>query len=249
MKYFIATIYLTILCFLLLSNVHAWEMPSCLRVSGGSGMWFTTLQGDLIQSDRTKLDLTENLGLKRDDLVWTFFAEARIKNIHVLRVRAEPYSAYEQSGGDSSLRVKDARIGYDLDFYMSPQLLFGANVDLDILNVDTRVRNVVVANSTFNYNDSSTRAIPTLGFHAIFYPIMNGISLRPTATARVNWWSYGTLESWDWKAGGGVDIPVTNLWTWSVNAGYRFWHLKFKRDTDTLDMNRSGFFLESSLLF
>jgi len=212
-------------------------------------MWFSTLQGDLIQSDRTKLDLTENLGLKRDDLVWSFFASTRIKNVHVLRVRAEPYSAYEQSGGDSSLRVKDARLGYDLDFYMAPQVLFGANFDLDILNVDTRVRNVVVANASFSYNDGSTKAIPSLGLHATFYPVMTGISLRPTASARVNWWSYQTLESWDWEAGGGVDIPVTNLWTWSVNAGYRFWHTKFKRDIDTLDMNRSGFFLESSLLF
>ena len=69
-------------------------------------MWFTTLQRNLIQSDRTKLDLTENLGLKRDDLVWTFFAEARIKNIHVLRVRAEPYSADQQSGGDLRFESK-----------------------------------------------------------------------------------------------------------------------------------------------
>ena len=249
MKHLLVTTWLTVLCFLLLSNVHAWEMPSCVRVSGGSRMWFATLQGDLIQSDRTKLDLTENLGLKRDDLVWDFFASTRIKNIHVLRVRAEPYSAYEQSGGDSSLRVKDARLGYDCDFYLAPQLLFGANFDLDIVNIDTRVRNVVVGNASFSYNDSSTKTVPSLGLHAIFYPIMNGISLRPTASARVNWWSYQSLETWDWEAAGGVDIPVTNLWTWSVNAGYRFWHIKFKRDIDTLDMNRSGFFLESSLLF
>ena len=249
MKNIIITTWLTILCFLLLSNVHAWEMPGYLRVDGGSRMWFTTLQGDLIQSDRTKLDLVGNLGLKGDDLVWSYSICARIKNIHVLRLRAEPYDIYDQPGGGSSLRVRDLRIGYDLDFYMSPQVLFGANIDLDVLNVDTRVANVTVANSSFSYNNNDTRAVPTLGFHTTFYPIMTGISLRPTASARVNWWNYRNLETWDWEAGGGVDIPVTNLWTWSVNAGYRFWHTKFKRDIDTLDMNRSGFFLESSILF
>ena len=163
MKHFLITTWLTILCFLLFSNVYAWEMPSCVRVSGGSRMWFSTLQGDLIQSDHTKLDLTENLGLKRDDLVWSFFASTRIKNVHVLRVRAEPYSVYEQSGGDSSLRVKDARLGYDCDFYMAPQVLFGVNFDLDILSVDTRVRNVVVANASFSYNDASTKGSPEPG--------------------------------------------------------------------------------------
>ena len=249
MKNILITIWLTILCFLILSSVHAWEVPAYIRVDAGSRMWFTNLQGDLIQSDRTKLDLTENLGLKRDDLVWSYFIGARIKNINVLRFRAEPYDAYEEAGGGSSLRVRDFRLGYDLDFYMSPQVLFGANIDLDILNVETSAVNVTVANSSFSYDDNRTRAVPTLGFHTIFYPIMTGISIRPTASARVNWWNYQNLETWDWEAGGGVDIPVTKLWTWTVNAGYRFWHIKFKRNIDTLDMNRSGFFLESSILF
>ncbi len=137
MKNTIITIWLTILCFLLLSNVHAWEMPACVRVDGGSRMWFTTLQGDLLQRDRTKLDLIENLGLKINDLVWSYAIGARIKNIQVLRLRLEPYDIYEQPGGGSSLRVTDLRTGYDLDFYMSPQVLFGANIDLDVLNVET----------------------------------------------------------------------------------------------------------------
>ncbi len=249
MKNIILTIWLTVVCFLLLSNVHAWDMPPCLRVDGGVRMWFTSLQGDLVQNDRTKLDLSDNLGLKRDGLVWDFFASARLYNVHVFRFRAEPYAYYEQARGYSSLRVADHRLGYDLDFYMAPQVLFGANFDLEILNVDTRVSNVVVANSVFSYSDNQTRAIPTIGLHGTFYPIINGISLRPNWFARVNWWDYQTLETWDWETGAGVDIPVNRLWTWSMSAGYRFWHIKFKRDRDTVDMNTSGFFLQTSLLF
>ena len=106
-----------------------------------------------------------------------------------------------------------------------------------------------MANTVFTYGDNQTRAIPTIGLHGTFYPIINGISLRPNWFARVNWWDYQTLETWDWETGAGVDIPVNRLWTWSMSAGYRFWHIKFKRDRDTVDMNTSGFFLETSLLF
>jgi len=249
MKHTLVTIWLVLLCFLLLTNVHAWEVPSCMRLNGGARMWFSALEGDLIQPDRTKIDLADNLGLKSNYLVWEFFASARINSIHVLRFRAEPYSLYEQSRGDSFLKVRDFRLGYDFDFYMNPQILFGANFDLDIFNVDTRVGNVLVANQIYNYSDSQTRVTPGLGIHGTFYPILNGISLRPNLSSRANWWNYQSLETWDWEVVGGVDIPVNQLWTWTVNAGYRFWHVKFKRDRDTLDLNRSGFFLETSVLF
>ncbi len=249
MKRLLLTIWLTLLCFLLLSNVHAWEVPSCLRINGGARMWFSGLEGDLIQPDRTKLDLADNIGLKRDNLVWEFFASARINSLHVIRFRAEPYSLYEQSRGDSFLRVRDYRLGYDFDFFMNPQVLFGANFDLDFLTVDSRVSNIMVANQLFSYSDSQTHVTPGLGLHGTFYPILTGIALRPNIGARANWWNYQNLETWDWEVASGVDIPVNQLWTWSVNAGYRFWHVKFKRDRDTLDMNRAGFFLETAVLF
>jgi hypothetical protein len=249
MKRLALTVWLTLLCFLLLSNVHAWEVPSCVRINGGVRMWFGALEGDLIQPDRTKLDLADNIGLKRDNLIWEFFASTRINSIHVVRFRAEPYSLYEQSRGDSFLKVRDFRLGYDFDFFMNPQVLFGANLDLDFLTVDSRVSNIVVANQVFSYSDSQTYVTPALGIHGTFYPILTGISLRPNITSRANWWNYQTLETWDWEVAGGVDIPVNQLWTWSINAGYRFWHVKIKRDRDTLDMNRSGFFLETAVLF
>jgi len=249
MKKLLVISWLTILCFLLLGNVHAWDVPSYVRIVSGSRMWFSQLEGDLIEPDRTKLGLTENLAIKKDRLVWEFFTNFRLDNIHVLRFKVEPLSNYDESRNDSSLKVSDFRAGYDLDFYMTPQILFGGNVDLDTIKVETRVRDVTVGRAFFNYSEDSTRVAPSLGIHGAFYPIMEGISLRPNISGRVSWWNYQDLETWDWEAAAAVDIPINRLWTWCVNSGYRVSHIKFKQDRDTLDMNRRGFFLETSLLF
>lgn len=249
MKRIIVTTWLTALCFLLLSNAYAWDVPAYLRVNGGSRMWFSVLEGDLIQNDRAKLDLAESLGIKKDKIVWEFFSSFRFDNIHVLRARFVPFTEYDRSQTGSSQKIMDARLGYDLDFYMTPQLLFGANVDLDFVSAETRVRNVTVAGITFNYDARESRVLPTLGLHGTFYPIIDGIALRPNLAGRINWWNYESLGTWDWEVSAAVDVPVNRLWTWTVNGGYRFWHLKLKRDRDTLDANRSGFFVETSVLF
>lgn len=241
--------WLTLLCFLLLANVHAWEVPSYVRLSGGTRLWFNALAGDLIQRDRTKLGLIDNVGLKRDTLVWEFFGSARFENIHVFRVRAEPATRYDQAANNSYHKVANWRAGYDLDFYMSPQALVGANVDLDIMTLDTQVTNVTVGGTLYNYKDGETRAIPSFGLHGTFYPILQGVSLRPNLSSRVNWWNYDNLSTWEWEAAAAVDIPVNHLWTWSVNGGYRVWHVDFKRNQDEVDMTRTGFFVESSVLF
>jgi hypothetical protein len=249
MKRFVVTTWLTALCFLLLSNVHAWEVPTYMRVDGGARMWFTVLDGDLIQNDRTKLDLVDNLGIKRDHLVWEFYSSFRFSNIHVLRLRYEPYADYDRAQSGSYQKVRDIRGGYDLDFYMTPQLLFGANADVGVFSVDSCVKNVTVGNALFDYRVSQNQFVPTVGLHGTFYPILEGIALRPNLFGRVNWWNLNTLETWDYELGAAVDVPLNHLWTWSVHGGYRFWHIKFKRNRDTLDMNRSGFFVETSLLF
>jgi len=235
--------------YLLLGNVHAWDVPSYVRVNGGARMWFTVLQGDLLQNDRTKLDLTQHLGIKEDQLVWEFFSTVRVENIHVFRARLEAGTDYNQSSGGSFQKIRDLRLGYDLDFFMTPQILFGANVDLGVVSLETKVGHVTVAKSTYNYQKGETRVVPTLGIHGTFYPIVEGVALRPNVSARVNWWNYESIETWDWEVASGVDIPVNKLWTWSVNGGYKFWHVKFKRDVDKIDMNRQGFFLESAVLF
>jgi hypothetical protein len=248
MKKFFVIAWLTVLCFLLLGNVHAWEVPAYLRLNAGSRMWFSDLQGDLIQNDRTKVDLTDNVGVESNKLVWEFFANFRLDNIHVFRFRTEPSSIYS-ARNDSFQKIRYFQMGYDIDFYMTPQILFGANTDLEILNTETKVKEVTVANSFFNYYESQTRTIPTLGIHGSFYPIIEGISLRPNVSSRVNWWNYDNLETWDWEVSSAVDIPVNSLWTWTINSGYRFWHVKSKRNRDTIDINRGGFFIETSVLF
>lgn len=245
----LVTIWLTLLCFLLLGNVHAWEIPAYLRVSSGSRMWFTVLDGDLIQPDRTKLDLADNLGIKKEQLAWEFYSSFRFDNIHVLRLRFEPNTNYGQANNDSYQKIQDARVGYDMDFYMTPQMLFGANVDMGVVGADTRVKDVTVGNALFNYQAKQTRVVPMLGVHGTFYPVIQGIALRPNLSGRINWWNYESLQTWDWELGAAVDVPVNRLWTWTVNGGYRFWHVKFKRDADKVDMNRSGFFVETSVLF
>ncbi|MFH1115539.1 MAG: hypothetical protein V1792_16650 [Pseudomonadota bacterium] len=249
MNRLVATTWLTALWFLLLSNVHAWDVPHYVRIDGGARMWFTVLDGDLIQPDKTKLDLIDNLGLNRNQLSWEFFSSFRFNNIHVFRVRLQPSTDYDGSQSLSHQSVQDIRTGYDLDFCMTPQLLFGANADLVVLNADSRVRNVTVGNMPFNYQTDDTRFYPAVGLHGTFYPILEGIALRPNVSGRVNWWNYRDLETWDWEVGAAVDVPINRLWTWSVQGGYRCWHMKFQRSVDWLDINRSGFFVETSILF
>ncbi len=241
--------WLTILCFMLLGNVHAWEVPSYLRVTSGSRLWFSLIEGDLIQNDRTKLGISDNLGIKQDRLVWEYFLNARVWNIHVLRVKAEPSSLYDQSAKDSSIKAYDYRVGYDLDFYMSPQALAGFNADLEVINLRSLVNDVKVGTSVYNYAESQTRVVPSLGLHGSFYPILQAIALRPSVSGRVNWWDYESLQTWDWEVAAGVDIPVNALWTWTVNGGYRMWNVKTKRERDRVDLTRKGFFLETSVRF
>lgn len=249
MAKFFTTVWLTLLCFLLLGNVHAWEVPAFLRVGAGSRAWFTTLQGDLIQSDRTKIDLATNLGVKPEALAWEFFGSIRLENIHVLRFRVEPDTVYAQAKTESLHKVRDIRVGYDLDFYMTPQILLGGNVDLDVLNIETRVKDATVGVVQFNYTQDHTRLVPSVGLHGTFYPIVEGIALRPNVSGRFNWFNYEGLETWDWEASSGVDIPINRLWTWSVSTGYRGWHTRFKRGRDTVDMRRNGLFVETAILF
>lgn len=248
MKRILFQTWLTAMCFLLLGDVHAWEVPNYLRINAGTRMWFSAIQGDLIQRDRVKLDLINNVGLNQNKLIWEFFGSLRYANVHVFRLRIEPQTVYD-SKGDSYFQTRDFRLGYDLDFYMSPQILFGANLDLEILNNETKVSNVVVGNTVYDYSDSQTRTIPLIGLHGTYYPILDNVALRPNVSARVNWWNYESLETWDWEVASAVDVPINRLWTWTVNGGYRFWHTKTKRDRDTVDINRTGFFVESSLLF
>lgn len=248
-KKFLIVSWLTLLCFMLLSNVHAWEVPQYLRMQAGTRLWFSAIDGHLIQNDRTRLDLKDNLGIKQDEPAWEFFAALRVKSIHVARVRIEPSTLYTQSLSGSYQRVFDARMGYDLDFYMSPQILLGLNIDLDIMNLDTRVNQVAVGGLLYNYSASATRVLPGLGLHGSFYPIISGIALRPNISTRFNWWSSENLENRDWELAGSVDIPVNQLWTWTVSAGYRIWSVKVKRDRDTVDMTRSGPFIETAILF
>lgn len=249
MKKFAITIWLTLLCFFLLGNVHAWDVPTYLRVNSGTRMWFTLLGGDAVQKDRTKIDLIDNLGIKRDKLVWEYFASVRVENIHVIRLRAEPFTDSYQSGSGSYQKIGTGSLGYDLDFYMTPQLLFGCNFDAGIMGLETRVKDATVANSFYNYLQKGTHFVPGAGLHGTFYPILDGISLRPNISGRFKWWNFNDLEAWDWEVAAAVDVPVNPLWTWGVTGGYRVWHIKLDRSQDTLDLNRTGFFIETSVLF
>lgn len=241
--------WLTVLSFMLLANVHAWEVPSYLRLTSGARLWFTNIGGDLIQPDRTKIGITDNLGVKKDNLTWEYFFNARVDGIHVGRVKLELPSRYDQSANDSALKLYDVRVGYDLDFYMTPQALVGLNLDMDVFNIQTIVNNVRVGASTFNYSENRSRIIPSLGLHGSFYPILSSIALRPNVSARVNWWDYESLQTWDWEVSAAVDIPVNPLWTWSMNGGYRMWNVKAKRNHDQVDVTRNGFFVETSVRF
>ncbi len=241
--------WLTVLWFSLLGNVHAWDVPGYLRVDSGTRLWFSVIEGDLIQPDRTKIGFVNNMGLQQDQVSWEFFTGLRVENIHVFRVRVEPETTYGPSRNDSFQRVRNVRVGYDLDFYMTPQLLFGAHGDLDVLTLHTEVNDVTVGGNTYDYGDRATRVLPSLGVHGSFFPIISGVALRPNISTRVNWWDYETVEMWDWNVTAAVHIPVNALWTWTVSGGYRIWSLDIERDSDRLDMTRRGFFLEAGLLF
>ena len=78
MKKILFMCWLIVACFLIIVNAYAWEVPNCVRADAGVRMWFTVLEGDLIQSDRTKIGIAENMGLKRDKLAWEFFANVRL---------------------------------------------------------------------------------------------------------------------------------------------------------------------------
>jgi hypothetical protein len=249
MKKIILTISVFILSALIIETGYAWEVPNCIRANAGVRMWFSNIEGDLIQLDRTKIGLSENMGLTKEKLVWEYFASMRFDTVHVFRLRAEPSTVYGQSSTDSYLQIKDWRLGYDLDFYMTPQFLFGANINLVLAGYDTKVNQVVVGATTYNYRSEANKVFPTLGVHGTFYPIVEGIALRPNLSGRVNWWNHSDFETWEWEALTGVDIPINIYWTWNVSGGYRYDHIKFKREIDTVDANRSGFFIETSLLF
>jgi hypothetical protein len=248
MKKLLITIWLTFLCFMLMGNVHAWEIPPYLRINSGARMWFSNLQGDLIQPNRSKIDFSDALGLSTERLAWEIFGSLRIDNIHVFRFRAEPFTKYESSNGSYQV-IRDFRFGYDLDFFMSPQILFGGNIELSALSLETKVNNVIAGDIAYNYHENRTRAVPLLGLHGTFFPVMDSIALRPHFSSRFGWWNYESLEAWDWEIAAAVDIPINRLWTWGLSGGFRFWHTKMKREFDTVDLNRNGFFLETNLLF
>lgn len=241
--------WLTLLWFMLLGNVHAWEVPAYLRLQSGVRLWFSLIDGDFIQDDRTKIGLIDNLGIRQDQPVWEYFANVRVQNIHQVRLRIEPSTLYDQSTSNSDLKVRNFRIGYDLDFYMTPQALVGFNADIDVMTLRSRVNSVRVGGTLFNYSDDKTRVIPAIGLHGTFYPLIQGVALRPNLSTRVNWWDYESVGTWDWEVATGVDIPINPLWTWTVNGGYRIWNIRLKRDYDRVDFTRRGFFVETAILF
>jgi hypothetical protein len=245
----VLVVWFTLVWFMLLANVHAWEVPSYVRLSGGTRAWFNLLEGDLIQPDRTKLGFTDNLGLKQDALSWEHFVNLRLANIHLVRFRVEPSTSWGRSSNESYLKVVNGRVGYDLDFFMTPNALIGAHADVDVLNLESTVDRIRVANSLFEYSFTQTRAIPSVGLHGAYYPTVSGISVRPNFSARINLWDYESVQSRDLELSGAVDIALNQLWTWSIMGGYRIWNIKLQRDVDRADITRKGFFVETSLLF
>jgi hypothetical protein len=241
--------WMTALCFMLLANAHAWEIPAYLRLQAGARVWFSFLEGDLIQPDRTKLGILDNLGLKQDSIAWEYLFNIRMANIHLLRLRVEPSTLYDQSVNESFIKLRAGRVGYDLDFFMTPRLLLGGNVDLDVLNLQSSINQVIVGNFLFDYFENQTRAIPSVGLHWTYYPTFSGILLRPNFSTRMNWWDYESLETRDLEVSTAVDIPISELWTWTLSGGYRIWNIKLKRERDRIDMTRKGFFIETSILF
>ena len=62
MKKIILTISVFILSALIIETGYAWEVPNCIRANAGVRMWFSNIEGDLIQLDRTKIGLGEKHG-------------------------------------------------------------------------------------------------------------------------------------------------------------------------------------------
>ncbi len=241
--------WLTALWFVLLGNAHAWDVPSSLRVVAGARLWFSLIDGDLIQPSRTKLDIKDNLGIKQDQVAWEYFAIFRFANMHALRIVWEPRTFYDQSKNDSFAERWSLRTGYDLDLYMSPQALIGTNLELEVFGLDTRVNNVTVGGQTFNYSVKETTVIPSVGLHGTFYPALKGIALRPNVSTRVNWWSDKRASRMDVEVASAVDVPINRLWTWTVTGGYRIKNNSIQRSRDTADLTWKGFFIESSVLY
>ncbi len=249
MKRLLIISWLTALCFLLLGNVHAWDLPAYVRVNSGARMWFSSIDGDLIQRDRTKLGFRDNMGLDVDTLSWEIYGSGRYDNVHVVNMSAETSTLYDGSANGSSQKTWNVKLGYDLDFVMTPQLLFGSNSRVSVVNLSSEVRGVTVGAATYDYDAAATRIVPSMGMHGTYFPIIPGISLRPSVSGRTNVWNYDGIEALEWQVTAGLDVPITTLWTWSINGGYQFSHMKINREQDMVDVNRKGFFLETSLLF
>ncbi|MEW6349290.1 MAG: hypothetical protein AB1646_09520 [Thermodesulfobacteriota bacterium] len=245
----IAAALIALICLMPQGDASAGSFPPYVRLNGGARVWFSRIEGDLIQPNNTKLGLTENLAINPERVAWDYFGSLRLDNVHVLRVNAEIGTAYDQSRNDSYFKTWNAQVTYDLDFYMTPQFLLGSQTNIGVVGLETLVNNVKVGDATFNYHEKISKVVPSLGFHGIFYPILSGISVRPNFSGRLNWWNYESLELYDWEVAGAFDVPLNRKLTWSMGGGYRFSRLGMKRNNDRVEFNRRGFFLETSLLF
>ncbi len=228
---------------------QAWQVPSYLRLDAGVRLWFSELSGDLIQDDKTKIGIDTNLGLKPDQLTWEIFGSGRFDNIHVVRINWDTETLYENPHTGSSHKVWNIDLAYDLDFYMTPRILFGTHSNVSVLNLKTLVSDVEIGEIDYNYSSSGYHTIPGIGLHAAYYPIMGGVAIRPTIMGRASWWNQGATQNLKWEVSTGMDVPLTSLWTWSLCGGYQFSHTKLKRDADSVELNRKGFFIQGSLLF
>jgi hypothetical protein len=249
MKHAVVSIIIGMCCLTALPDAFGAELPPYVKLNGGARVWFSRIGGDLIQPNHTKLGLAENLGICTEKVVWDFFGSLRLDNVHVLRLRGETGTTYDQSKNDSTLKTWTIQASYDLDFYMTPQFLLGSQTGVALVCLDTFVNNVTVGNTIYNYQEKVQKVVPSLGFHGIFYPIIGGIAIRPSVSARMNWWNYESLELRDWEVAGSFDVPLNAYWTWIMGGGYRACNLGFKREKDRVDINRTGFFLEATLMF
>ena len=220
-----------------------------MRLSGGARVWFSKIGGNLIQPNQAKLGLCEDLGINSEKVVWDMFGALRLDNVHVLRLRGETGTSYDQSKTDSFFKTWNVQATYDLDFYMTPKFLLGSQSAVTILGLESFVNNVTVGDTVYNYQERSWKMVPSMGFHGIYYPILIGIAVRPNVSARVSWWSYESIQLRDWEVAGSFDVPFNAFWTCSIGGGYRAWSLNLKRDKDRIDINRTGYFLEASFMF
>lgn len=228
---------------------QAWEVPAYLRIDSGARLWFSELDGDLIQEDNTKIGVDTNLGLKTDQLAWEIFGSGRFDNIHVVRLNYQMETAYENAKTGSTQKFWNLDLAYDLDFYMTPRVLFGTHSKVTILHVDTQVKDIEIGETPYNYSSKGSHTIPGVGLHGAYYPIIGGVAIRPVVTGRASWWNQGTTQNWNWEVATGMDVPLTTLWTWSLSGGYQFRRIKLQRDTDSVELDRRGFFIQGSLLF